>query len=105
MRKEAYGTTCEGDVGEPGSEGVVPIPFTGDDLERVDVSVDLTFIDIEDNVGRSAINCWTISRSVVIFSTEFVTMVPLSAYHLLGSLRTLEALETLETLEEILALL
>ena len=31
---------------EPGSEGIVYIPFTGEGFEQVDVSGDITFIDI-----------------------------------------------------------
>jgi len=38
LRKGADGAACEGGMSELGSESVIPIPFAGDCMERVNVS-------------------------------------------------------------------
>ena len=54
MVNGAYGATRERDMSKSGSYCVITIPFAGDGLERVDVSGNLTFGDIEVNVGPRA---------------------------------------------------
>jgi hypothetical protein len=50
----AYGATPESDMDKPGSWCFIPILFAGDGLKRVNVSGNLTFVDIEDITGPNA---------------------------------------------------
>jgi hypothetical protein len=54
LRKGADRAACEDDMREFGSEGVIPILFADDCLERVGLSGHLTFGDIEVNARPKA---------------------------------------------------
>ncbi len=54
LGKGANGAARHGDVCEPSSQRVVPIPITGNGLEVVEKCNDLVFADIKVNAGSLA---------------------------------------------------